>query len=76
MRSGIIEFTMYWRMAIALPFATAQFDVVTMASALHWVPQDAALAEASRVCKAGGRLIVYDSLFTGHMIEDERLRMV
>ena len=47
--------------ATALPVADAAFDVVVTASALHYVRDPgAALAEARRVLRAGGRLAVVD----------------
>ena len=47
--------------AEALPFAAGAFDVVVSASALHYADRPAAaLAEAARVLRAGGRLVVLD----------------
>lgn len=47
--------------AEALPFEAGTFDVVVSASALHYARRpDAALAEAARVLRPGGRLVVLD----------------
>ena len=47
--------------AEALPFEASSFDVVVTASALHYARRpDAVLAEAARVLRAGGRLVVVD----------------
>ena len=46
-----------------IPFADASFDlVVTRYSAHHWLDVPAALREAARVLKTGGRLMVIDVL--------------
>lgn len=45
----------------ALPFADGSFDTIVSASALHdWPRPGRAIAEARRVLRAGGRLIVAD----------------
>ena len=47
--------------AEALPFAADAFDVVVSASAFHFFPDPrAALAEAARVLRSGGRLVLLD----------------
>lgn len=47
--------------AMALPFGTAEFDVVTIAFGLRNLPQPAAaLREFARVLRPGGRLVVLD----------------
>jgi ubiquinone/menaquinone biosynthesis C-methylase UbiE len=44
--------------AAALPFADGEFDVVTCSTALHlFADRDAALAEAVRVLRPGGRVV-------------------
>lgn len=64
----------------ALPFADSSVDGVVYHNALHHVPveaQAAALAEAARVLKPGGRLLVFEPLAEGpyfdlvRQIEDE-----
>jgi ubiquinone/menaquinone biosynthesis C-methylase UbiE len=66
--------------AEALPFEDAAFDVVLVVNALHHVPLDAmdrAVAEAARVARPGGWLIVLEPLAAGdffdalRVVEDE-----
>lgn len=46
-----------------LPYASAQFDAVVSFNALHHVPDwQAALAEAKRVLRPGGRLLLLETL--------------
>ena len=55
-----------------LPFATAAFDLVVCFNSLHHVPVDrqgAALAEAARVLRAGGDLLVAEPLSEGPWFE-------
>ncbi len=42
--------------AEVLPFRAAAFDAITVAQAFHWFDAPAALAEAARVLRPGGRL--------------------
>ena len=54
--------------AEALPFADASFDMAVFLNALHHVPEaamDTALAEAMRVLRREGRLVVVEPLATG-----------
>lgn len=54
--------------AETMPFATAQFDVVTCIYLFHELPRRvrrAVVGEMRRVLKPGGRLILVDSLQTG-----------
>lgn len=50
-----------------LPFADASFDLVTIASAFHWVDQPRFLHESARVLVHGGQLIIYNSGSTGDL---------
>lgn len=45
-----------------LPFESDEFDLVTCAVAFHRLPTDGFLAEAHRVLKTGGRLVIADEL--------------
>ena len=58
--------------AEVLPFRSASFDVVVVVNALHHVPtdlMDLALAEASRVIRPEGMLIVMEPLAEGTFFE-------
>jgi hypothetical protein len=59
-----------------LPFPAATFDAVVIFNALHHIPveaQDAALAEAARVLKSGGRAYVVEPIAEGPYFELARL---
>lgn len=49
-----------------IPFEDAAFDLVTIASAIHWF-EPPALAEARRVLRSDGQLLVYDIWFRAEM---------
>ncbi len=58
----------------ALPLADASLDAVTLMLVLHHLPAPAvALAEAARVLKPGGRILIVD--MTSHDREEYRQRM-
>lgn len=61
-----------------LPFADAEFDVVVSSVAIHNIPsragRDAALDEAVRVLRPGGRLVIVDLVFTRHYTSRLRAR--
>lgn len=62
--------------AEALPFEDAAFDVVLVVNALHHVPlhaMDRALAEAGRVARPGGWLIVLEPLAAGNFFQALRV---
>lgn len=50
-----------------LPFAGGAFDVVSVCQALHWLDKRRFLAEARRVLRSGGLLVIYDDYMTGRM---------
>lgn len=55
----------------ALPFAAGHFDAVTLHMVLHYAPRPgAAIREAARVLRPGGRLVVVD--FLPHQREELR----
>jgi len=57
----------------ALPFAAGQFDTVIFHQVLHYAQEPAyALAEAARVCRAGGRIAIVD--LAAHEREELRQR--
>jgi SAM-dependent methyltransferase len=53
-----------------LPFADKSFDLLTAALAFHWFDRARFLAEARRVLRPFGWLIVYDNAFLGKMKEN------
>lgn len=56
-----------------LPFAAASFDTVLLHQVLHFAQEPAAaLAEAARVTRAGGRIAIVD--FASHSREELRIR--
>ncbi len=62
--------------AQAVPFAEASFDAALMLKSLHHVPlpaMDAALAEARRVLRAQGLLVVSEPVYAGALNEIVRL---
>jgi SAM-dependent methyltransferase len=53
-----------------LPVADGAVHLITVAQAFHWLDQDAFLAEARRVLKDAGWLVIYNGWFTGRMKEN------
>jgi SAM-dependent methyltransferase len=58
----------------ALPFQDAVFDLLTVSSAFHWFDRMLFLAEARRVLRRTGLLVVYDNYFSGRAVEADGLR--
>ncbi|APE29124.1 ArsR/SmtB family transcription factor [Aurantiacibacter gangjinensis] len=57
----------------ALPFPAASFDTVVFHQVLHFAADLAApLAEAARICRPGGRIVIAD--LAAHTLEDMRSR--
>lgn len=48
-----------------LPFGESAFDLLTASQVLHWLDRAKFFAEARRVLRAGGWLVVYDNYFAG-----------
>ena len=53
-----------------IPANEETFDLITVAQAFHWLNQDAFLAEAQRVLRDGGWLVIYGAWFTAEMKEN------
>jgi len=53
-----------------LPFAGHRFDLATAALSFHWLHRDRLLAEARRVLRPSGWLVIYDNFFFGQMKEN------
>lgn len=49
------------------PFADNTFDLITVSSGVHWFDIDKFLAEANRVLKPGGWLVLYENYFISEM---------
>lgn len=47
-----------------LPFGGGAFDLLTACQSFHWLNRERFLAEARRVIRRGGWLVVYDNYFT------------
>jgi ubiquinone/menaquinone biosynthesis C-methylase UbiE len=56
--------------AEALPFANHSFPLVTTALAFHWFERQKFLAEARRVLRPRGSLVIYNNSFRGIMKEN------
>ncbi|HST52301.1 MAG TPA: methyltransferase domain-containing protein [Pyrinomonadaceae bacterium] len=54
-----------------LPFGVSAFDILSICQALHWLDKRKFLAEARRILRADGWLVVYDNFMTGRMAESE-----
>lgn len=47
------------------PFAGASFDIITVASTLHWVDRERLFPECRRLLRRGGWLAIYDHFLVG-----------
>lgn len=56
--------------AESLPFAPAAFDLLTVALGFHWFDRARFLAEAYRVLRPNGWLVIYNNGFSGRMQEN------
>lgn len=57
-----------------LPFEDGAFDLITVSCAFHWLDRGKFLAEARRVLRDGGHLVIYDNTFPGEMQENPEFR--
>lgn len=53
--------------AEALPLAGHSFDLLTVSSGLHWFERHAFLAEARRLLRHRGWLVIYDNFFSADL---------
>lgn len=56
--------------AKVLPFRENEFDLITMSQVLHWLDRKTFFAEARRILKRKGWIIVYDNYFSAKMPEN------
>jgi SAM-dependent methyltransferase len=56
-------------LAEELPLAETSVDLLTAGAVFHWLDAPAFLAEAARVVRPGGGLVVYSDFFTGRVGE-------
>jgi SAM-dependent methyltransferase len=56
--------------AESLPLPASSFDLLTVARAFHWFDRPRFLAEAHRVLRPNGWLIIYNSSFQANMAEN------
>jgi ubiquinone/menaquinone biosynthesis C-methylase UbiE len=57
-----------------LPFGAAEFDLVTISQAIHWIDKQRFYAEADRVLKPGALVVAYDNLFQGEMLGNSEFK--
>ena len=60
--------------AESLPFDDGMFDLITVGLAFHWFDEARFLAEARRVLRSGGWLVLYNSAFGGEIVESPAFR--
>lgn len=56
--------------AESLPFRSGTFDLISVGMAFHWFDRTRFLEEARRVLRANGWLLIYNTWFTGQMLEN------
>jgi len=55
----------------AIPFEALSFDMISLSQSFHWLDRAKFFAEARRVLRPGGWIIVYDNYFSAVMRENE-----
>jgi len=58
----------------AIPFGDASFDLISLSQSFHWLDRSKFFAEARRVLRAGGWIVVYDNYFSALMRENENFQ--
>jgi SAM-dependent methyltransferase len=54
-----------------LPFDNTSFDLISLSQSFHWLDRSKFFAEARRVLRANGWIVVYDNYFSAMMRENE-----
>jgi ubiquinone/menaquinone biosynthesis C-methylase UbiE len=56
------------------PFDNESFDIITVCSGVHWFHIEKFLAEANRLLKRNGWLVLYDNFFISEMAGNEQFK--
>ncbi|MDB5281411.1 MAG: hypothetical protein JWO06_486 [Bacteroidota bacterium] len=56
------------------PFADGEFDLITVSSGVHWFDIDRFLAEANRLLKSKGWLVLYENYFISEMEGNDKFK--
>ncbi len=62
--------------ALKQPFEDDFFDLITIASGVHWLDIDAFLVECKRLLKENAYLIIYDNYFKFELIDNSQFKNI
>ncbi|HWF45064.1 MAG TPA: class I SAM-dependent methyltransferase [Candidatus Kapabacteria bacterium] len=58
----------------AIPFEDESFDLISLSQSFHWLDRSRFFAEARRVLRPGGWIVIYDNYFSALMQENENFQ--